>query len=321
MKKLFFTLMIGLALILTSQAQDTRSKHWQRAGIEKSPKSIANPANINRDITCDTLRFPMTGNITYYFLGDQDTGYVTGNNSYGDKAKAEFFEAVDEGYAITGFVAEFAIAKSLTNSNANITFGIWDNTGSRGKPGNMVTSATYPLIWIIEEVQKQWLTILNLQEPYTPTGSFYVGIILPQTPGDTVALWCKESSDSYVGTAWDMWSDSTWHSFNEPSSWNLNTSMLIHPIVCKTLGFNKPVDPEISVLPNPSNGMISIQNRKNTPRFKVEIYAYNGSQVLSKEFTNGNNRVDLDLSWLPKGIYVIKISDHIYQHSQKIILN
>ena len=320
MKKMLLIVVISLMVSLTTQAQNLRSNYLRRAAVEKKSGTATQVEN-TREVTCDTIRFPMSGTITYYYLADQDTGYVTGNNSYGDKAKAEYYEAAEEGYVISGFVAEFAIAKSISNSNADITFGIWDNTGTNGNPGNMVASATYPLNWIIEDIEKQWLTIVNIDEPYTPTGPFYVGIVLPQTPGDTVALWCRESADSYTGTAWDMWNDNTWHAFTEAGSWKLNTSMLIHPIVCKTLGFNKPVEHEISVLPNPSNGMISIQIRENTPRFRVEIYAYNGSRILSKAFTNGNNRVDLDLSWLPKGIYVIKIYDHIYHHSQKIILN
>lgn len=320
MKKILLTVVISLMVSLTTQAQNLRSNHLRRAAVEKQSGTAVHPVEITREVTCDTIRFPMSGTITYYFLADPDTGYVTGNNSYGDKAKAEYYEAVDEGYVITGFVAEFAIANSISNSNADITFGIWDNTGANGKPGSMVASATYPLIWIIEDIEKQWLTILNLDEPYTPTGPFYVGIVLPQTPGDTVALWCKESSDTYFGTAWDRWNDNTWHSFDEAGRWNLNTSMLIHPIVCETLGISIPAGSEISIVPNPSRGMISIQTWRNATKVNVEIYAGNGAKVLTRSFTDELQSVDLDLTRLPKGIYVLKMYDDFHQYSRKIIL-
>lgn len=318
MKKVFFSLMILLTAVFSVQAQNSRKANLRPSGVEK-PTDVQ--PNIHREVSCDTLRFPVPGVVTYYILGGNDAGYVTGNNSYGDKAKAEYFEAVEDGYAITGFVAEFAIAKSLTNSEADITFGIWDNTGANGKPGSMKASATYPLKWIIEDIDENWLTAVNLTESYTPTGPFYVGIVLPQTTGDTVALWCRESLETYNGTAWDMWENNTWHAFSEESSWKLNTSMLIHPIVCKTLGINKPAAFEISIVPNPSNGMLNIQTWQNATKITVEVYAYNGSRVYTYAVVDNDKSIELDLTFLPKGIYVIKLYDDFHQHSQKIILN
>ena len=313
--------MVAMGFLVTFgvQAQETATRKSRPSGVVRTKLLSAKPDARQKDGTCDTLRFPMGGIITYYTISPPDAGYVTGNNSYGDKAKAEFYTAIGSGLAITGFVAEFAIARSISNSNANITFGIWDNTGANGKPGIMKASATYPLSYIIEDIQKNWLTTLNLVEPYVPTGPFYVGIVLPQTPGDTVALWCRKHEPAYVGTAWEQWNDNTWHDISV--SWpNMNTSMLLHPIVCQIVGIDEVPDPQASISPNPSNGIVNIKTWRNKTVINLEVYSISGSKVYAKSYPGTVNNFNIDLGFLPQGVYVIRLFDESRQHSQKILL-
>ncbi|GAB1404380.1 hypothetical protein MASR1M74_15590 [Lentimicrobium sp.] len=319
MKKILLNILLIILAVAGAQAQVKDRLHYMPSNVFKPSSAGENIPSSPRDMTCDTLRFPMSGTITYYYISPPDSGYVTGNNSYGDKAKAEFYESIDPDYVITGFVAEFAVATSKKNSNADITFGIWDNSGAQGKPGNLVASATYPLNWIIEDIEKQWLTIAELDNPYKPTGPFYVGVVLPQTHGDTIALWCREDNSTYTGTAWEQWKDNSWHDI--ATSWKINTSMLIHPVICKTLGIGEQNVHQIAVMPNPSDGRINIKTWQYTNSLHIEVYAYDGSKVLSKTFTNGSQIVNLDISRLPKGMYVLQLYDDHYRSSQKIVVN
>lgn len=313
MKKVFLMAIMALLATTYTQAQNASNRKYKASGVIR-PHLLP---SAQRDSGCDTLRFPMPGTITYYFIDPPDVGYVTGNNSYGDKAKTEFYNSVEDGYAITGFVAEFAVARSTSNSNADITFGVWD-TGSGGGPGSMVASATYPLNWIIEDIDEEWLTILNLEEPYIPTGPFYVGVVLPQTPGDTVALWCRLDEAGYTGTAWEQWDDNSWHDISV--SWNLNTSMLFHPIVCQIVGIEDIADPQTFISSNPSDGIVNISAWRNKTTINLEVYSIRGQKVYAKSYPGTVTNFNIDLSFLPKGIYVVRLFDESKHHSQKIIL-
>lgn len=309
---------MSLLAIIGTQAQDSGNRNFKPSGVVRAKLLSVNPDAKQKDGTCDTLRFPMGGTITYYTIDAPDDGYVTGNNSYGDKAKAEYYTTAGSGNAITGFVAEFAIAKSTTNSNSDIIFGIWDNSGAGGKPGVMKASATYPLSWIIEDIAENWLTVLNLEEPYIPTGPFYLGVVLPQTTGDTIALWCRKSESTYVGTAWEQWGDNTWHDIGD--SWSLNTTMLLHPIVCPIVGIEDVADPQASISPNPSNGIVNIKTWRNKSVINFEVYSMTGKKVYAKSYPGSMTNFNIDLDFLPQGVYVVRLFDGSRQHSQKIIL-
>lgn len=110
MKKVYLMLVFGMLVTFGTQAQESTSRKSSPSGVIRTQLLSVKPDATQRDASCDTLRFPMGGTITYYTIDAPDVGYVTGNNSYGDKAKVEYYTAVGNGSAITGFVAEFAIA-------------------------------------------------------------------------------------------------------------------------------------------------------------------------------------------------------------------
>jgi hypothetical protein len=145
-------------------------------------------------------------------------------------------------------------------------------------------------------------------------------VVLPETAGDTVALWCRESVDGYVGTAWEQWEDNTWHAFSEADNWGLKTSMILHPIVCITVGINEVADPQASIVPNPSNGIVNVHTWKNNTEINLEIFAFNGARVYAKAYPGAVTNFNIDLGFLPKGVYVVRLFDEKRQHSQKVVL-
>ncbi|MDY0103347.1 MAG: T9SS type A sorting domain-containing protein [Lentimicrobium sp.] len=320
MKKVFFMALASMMMVIGAQGQIVRNNTFRSSGVVKSNVLQTNHEASQKEVVCDTLRFPLPGVITYYFLNAPEAGYVTGNNSYNDLVKAEYYDSLEFGSAITGFIADFAIAKSMSNSNADITFGIWDNTGTDGQPGTMVASAAKSLNSIIADAVNQSISTVMLSEPYTPENAFYIGIVLPQTPGDTVALWCREHEDAYSGTAWEKWDDNTWHAFSDVNNWEINTSMILHPIVCKTIGISEVSDPQASIVPNPTNGIVNVMTWKNNTEINLEIYAFNGARVYAKAYPGSVTNFNIDLGFLPKGVYVVRLFDEKRQHSQKVIL-
>ncbi|MBW6492785.1 MAG: T9SS type A sorting domain-containing protein [Lentimicrobium sp.] len=321
MNKFFIAALPFLLIAGMVNAQGTRQRNIRQAEVTKVYGNPNETVNNSRETVCDTVRFPLPGEITYYyFTQPPHYGYVTGNNSYKDKVKAEFFGTFETGSSITGFVAEFAVARS--NSNPDITFGIWDNSGVDGKPGAMVASATKPLASIVADVQNEDLTKVLLSEPFAVTGPYYIGVVLPTTMGDTVALWCRKHVEGYNGTAWDQWEDGTWYAFSDPDNWGntVLTSMTLHPIVCKTLGISEKADPEASVAPNPSTGIVNIQKWRSTSVVELEIFSMSGKSMYKRSFPGAVTNFNIDLSYLPKGIYMLRLRDDKRQHNQKLLM-
>lgn len=320
MKKLSITTILLLFIYTALIAQQPARTGYTVS--DKIHESIGLPSVTTgeRTVECDTLRYPLPGQILYYILIPPSTGYITGNNSFKDKSKAEFFSSFEAGSTINGMIAEFVVAKNV--HSPQITFAIWNNSGSNGKPGNIVASVTKPLASIASDVTNGSATYVAFDQPYTVTGPFYAGVVLPTQEGDTIALWCREMVAGYTGTAWEQWEDGNWYAFNDPASWGTEmlTSMTIHPISCKTVGIAEHPDPEVKIHPNPANGVVNITTWKSQETIDLAIFGMNGQKVYARSYPGAFTNFNIDLSFLPKGVYMIRLSDGKRQHSQKLIL-
>jgi hypothetical protein len=217
-------------------------------------------------------------------------------------------------------IADFVVAKSF--NNPEITFAIWNNAGANGKPGAIVATTTKSLSSIVTDVNSEHFTTVTFDQPYTVTGPFYAGVILPTQPGDTLALWCRKHVNGYNGTAWEQWDNGIWYAFNDPASWgeNMQTTMTIHPITCKSVAIAEHADPEASVHPNPATGVVNITTWKSAEKIRLDIMTMTGKSAYSRAFPGAITNYNIDLSQLPKGVYMLRLSDGKRQHSQKLIL-
>jgi len=173
----------------------------------------------------DTLNYPLPGEYVLYI--SDGGGYVAGNNEYGDLAKANYF-SIDQPYYITGILIDFGVA---TGGNVPVEIAIWDNSGPNASPGIKLGSETIGLQTIINDVQNETTTYIAFDPPVNIPGSFYAGVLLPSAQGDTVAIYTNTSGDTSPATAWEQWSDFSWHAYDDPSGWALEVSHAIFPIV------------------------------------------------------------------------------------------
>ena len=74
------------------------------------------------------------------------------------------------------------------------------------------------------------------------------------------------------------------------------------------------LDNSLKIFPNPTEDILFIKGNENL--ISVSIYNMLGKEVLSK--MNSNN---IDVKELPKGVYIIKISDNVGQINRKFIKN
>jgi PKD repeat protein len=178
--------------------------------------------NVVASVGCDTITNLTTSNISSYVVdavNPIDSGYISGNNIYGDKAKADRYTSIAPYTHITGAV--FYLSKAVDNgAPSNVTFAVWNNTGTAGSPGAApIATKTVPISSLSTGTTPNYIYFNN---PVSVSGlaNFYVGVILPQTAGDTVALYTNQYDPNITNTAWEQWSDNTWHDY--PSSWGSN---------------------------------------------------------------------------------------------------
>lgn len=231
----FFTIILFSLLVLNpynvvaqrenSHKLSAEALHIKRSGLQPtSRKGYYKQKRYETDqikTVTDTLNYPLAGEYSLYVYPG---GYVSGNNDYGDLAKANYFESAQP-WMLTGVLIDFGWA---TGGNADIEIGVWDNSKS---PDSMIGSQIVGLQEIINDVSNEQTTFINFDEPVIVNGDFYVGVVLPTNPGDTVAVLTNTDGDTTPASAWELWNDNTWVRYDDPDGWDFNVSHAIFPIV------------------------------------------------------------------------------------------
>lgn len=80
------------------------------------------------------------------------------------------------------------------------------------------------------------------------------------------------------------------------------------------------LDENISLYPNPTLGILNIKVSSDIGEIgRVSIYDYSGKQVISDEYFN--QQVQLDVSYLNKGVYLVKLNNSAGVCTKKLIIN
>lgn len=177
----------------------------------------------------DTLNFPLAGEYNLY--PDMGGGYVSGNNSYGDLAKANEFDYGANSF-LTGVLIDFAVA---TSGSTMIEIAAWNNTVDNN-PGDKIASTQISLNDIQQDVTNNQTTYIPFDVPVMMPPKFYVGVLLP-SGADTVALFTNTDGDTQPATAWELWNTNQWYRYdNNTSSWGLSVAHAIFPIINSNVG-------------------------------------------------------------------------------------
>ena len=242
MKRLFILLLAG-AMALTAQTASAYS-------------------------TVDTIRnLSPRDTLTLYTFSGQNSGYLSGNNSYGDQQKAELFTGPNGGY-LTGALIGFGYANILP---ADSTVGVVINayTGNAGTgPGATIASDTVTLGQIAAAITAGTkLYVPFAGQPLLSPQTFFISVVLPAT-GDTIAILTNQQ-DATDGQGWEQWNDNTWHSWvptygTFPYQFGLDIEAITQagqplPAFFSTLLYNCGGSANVTFYNNSSNTVGSIQ--------------------------------------------------------------
>ncbi|WP_409516967.1 T9SS type A sorting domain-containing protein [Empedobacter sp.] len=97
-------------------------------------------------------------------------------------------------------------------------------------------------------------------------------------------------------------------------SFNSNGKVVSQNITISSavLGTNDLAKSVVNVYPNPVNNVLFIETNEAS---KAEIFAITGIKMTEKTFQKGKNQ--LDVSSLPKGVYIIKVNNSTFKVIKK----
>jgi len=288
--------------------------------------------------TCDTLsNFINSDSLTVFQL-PSDSGYVSGNNIYGDLAKAEFYNASTlANTQITGVICLFfKNGTDGTKGTGTVSVDILNATSSAGPTGAALGTATASLASIAATTPVTQVTYCGnpglafgaaIMIPYkftfatpviTPSGGFVASLNLPTTTGDTLVVFQNTAGNAAhtASTAWELNAPSPGTWALTQTDWNFTnpSSFAILPIVCpRTVGIsqNNILADNIAFFPNPSNGQVNFAITLDAPTdLTVSVVNMLGQVVSTKVENNISHAVlNYDYSSLSKGVYFVNIID------------
>jgi PKD repeat protein len=282
--------------------------------------------HVHKYLYGDTANFPLTGDTILY---KDSCGYITGNNCRNIIAFANYFR-IENDYTYYNLIEQalfqFAKVACDTANHEQIKIIVWDTTGVNSSPGNVLNVITVPLNSIVNDVASNNLTsgIMWYFYPYPcyPVVSFYLGVVLPVLPRDSLALYSNHDGDTIPGIAWEQWADSTWHPMKDSNSVHMNLDLAIFPKMnCFVNDIKESSSAnEFAVFPNPVSDRINLRFREQIKNARIKIYNVIGDLILNENININSNHYSLDLQQYDSGIYFLKIETSIFVGTQKITI-
>lgn len=244
--------------------------------------------------------------------------YLSGNNEYGDLAKAEYFELPEEQNVITGGNFYFGVADG---ENSDLTFIVWDD--NNGEPGIQLASVTKSINEIELDVAAYQITNIKFLNPVRVSGPFYIGVFLPNLDDDVAALYTNATQEVSQNTGWEMLSNGNWFPYTDTTeSWGISLNHAIYPTLCTFTDIKEIKMDEISmnVYPNPFDDQITIDINKQSHVNSISVFNYLGRKIYNVNVAQVViNKHIFNLKHLAPGIYFIKVETNKSQSVRKII--
>jgi hypothetical protein len=273
--------------------------------------------SLNAQIDTLTQTFATADSIQLYQTAANS--YVFGNNTYGDLAKAQKFDA-SMGVSATGLIYKALLGIPVKNgSTGNVIVTVWDDAS--GKPGNIIGSKSITVASIDTSVAAfataggfaLYNTSVTFDTPIAIPANkiFYLGVQLPAAPTVIGMLsTTKLDFSSAVTHSFEQWSDNSWNNMGD--AWatgggavKFNSAAAIFPVVYFNtgLGINEEVENSLSVYPNPANDVLNVSI--NGTIETVSVISMDG-KVVATSLVN-NSSASVNVADLKAGVYFYEV--------------
>lgn len=271
----------------------------------------------------DTLVPPslFTGNLAIYGVLAPQTGYVTGTNSYGDKAKVQVFNStgtvhVEQLLFVFAAKDENGTPNSMVHARVYALNGPGTNTAGTAvttAPGDVLGNVDIP----ISQCDTAGLTIATFSPSITLNGNFGGGFDFSDLASG-VGLGVLSSVDGNPGSAddqnWEKASDDAWDAMS--GAWGLQIDMAILAVLDDGFaGINDPGsfnNMRMSFISsNPANDNVTVAYEMlNDANSRLTVMDGKGAKVIDQQLgrtAQGQHQTDLDVSDLTNGTYYVTL--------------
>ncbi len=290
----------------------------QRAALLNSQGCAGTVPNPN---SCDSIiNIASSATLQIYTPGDVSsggTGYISGTNSFLDKAKADKFTA-NSNLQVKGLWIYFGGMYTPGNGSSIVTYKVWSNNGPNGAPNSTLGSQTTTTLNIYNSLIQNppQPTYVQFPSMIVQNGTFYAGVEFDPSNGDTIIV-ATNTQNLSPNTAWELWSNNVWYPYNDANSWNTQLSHAIMPVLCSqttTSDLSYPPNQfDIELYPNPANDRLFIgigNNLNNNQTLDMKVINMLGETILNQKVLVNSSTIGLDLTDLSNGLYILEIKQH-----------
>jgi len=256
----------------------------------------------------DTLGYGDGFDTLYQYFNPSFCGYVSGNNCELDKIKANYFTDEIKSYNIEKAVLQFGKAVKTSSDEVPVKIGIWKKSTENDTPGELVDYANIPLSQIVQDVSDGKLTTVEFSTPVAVPKDFFVGVFLPATAGDTLALMTTIDGKSESGTGWTLNASNEWISYPADPRYYLRISNAIFPVVKQNnVGIYDVVQMpgNLKIYPNPAHDILNIQFEEVDADAELHIFDIQGRTMILEQMQQG--KIKINIGSLNPGIYILRL--------------
>lgn len=276
------------------------------AGVIPNPNTCDSTSNVAASATLQLYR-PSD-------VSSNGTGWISGTNSFLDKAKADKFTA-NSNLQIKGLWIFFGYLYSPGNGSSTVLYKIWNNNGTGGAPSTALGGQTTTTLNIYNNLiaTPAQPTYVQFPSMITHNGTFYAGVEFDPTNGDTIAI-VTNTQNLSANTAWEMWSNNTWYEYSNTNSWNTQLSHLMYPVLCSpstTSDYSYPPNQfDVELFPNPADDILYIgfgNNDYSSQPIELKVLNMLGDIVYTRKINASSSTMSLELAELSNGLYVLEL--------------
>lgn len=309
----------------------------QRNYYEEDFTSNVSELTTSSDDTLGFYQFFNSGNHLTVYGVNGGSGYIVGNNNFGDKQKAQRYNS-SQGVYIKKIIFLFGRKQiNSGNQDSKIEARVYnlDGTGSSSAgsvsaPGTVVASVN---INIADIDTSGNFTIAEFQNPVFVTGDFAVGFsVTSLANGDYVGCVSTLNGERVQADySWEQWDSNQWATlFLQASNggWELDIDLAIFPVTSVTASVADKIDTGNLKLyqnqPNPANAETLINYEiQNSSNIVFEIYDLVGKKILSMNEGNkskGKHTISVSTEKISAGTYYYTLKMDNYTATEKMII-
>lgn len=258
---------------------------------------------------CDSVNYDIPGSYYLYRLPGAESGFLSGNNSRGDLAKASYFSVNEDKGMLMGGLFFFALKTVSLTTDPAIVFKAWDSDGPQGTPGTVMDSTTILLSDIPVDDQGTGIypaTIPFFDKWISISDGFYLGFEMPQTAGDSLAVFTNKIESAIVGNGWEKDAGGQWRTYVEGTP-GYNVDNAIFPVICQPTGIdNHILNQDMIIYPVPADEQVYISFFNGDIQVAQAAVVDLSGRIVTPETTVRSGGA-VDVSRLTPGLYILRL--------------